>query len=171
MILLAVDPGIRGCGVALFDEDRLLLTNAAYVENTCKAGNRANECADMAAHVISWGKSVRTGFPVDYINTIVLEWPRVYATRIRMGETKADPNDLLALAGVDAAIAAHMHLGAISYAPSEWKGQVPKDVMGKRILARLTDEERALVMAVKPASKRHNTIDAVGLGLHHLGRL
>lgn len=103
---------------------------------------------------------------------LVVEWPRVYASRIRAGEAKGDPNDLLALAGVVSAIAAHWEKrgSVFSYVPSEWKGQIPKDICGARIMNRLSVAEGSLITAVKPASKRHNTIDAVGLGLHHLGR-
>ncbi len=164
MILLAIDPGIRGCGVAVFDGGWLV--HADYVVNPCREGNRAAEAASMASwvHGSLWGR-----FDV---TALALEWPRVYATRIASGASPGDPNDLLGLAAVSAGIAAlYAPAAATSYCPSEWKGQMPKDVCQKRINARLNSRELAFVMAVKPAGKRHNTWDAVGIGLHHLGRL
>jgi hypothetical protein len=166
--LAAVDPGIRGCGVAVFEGGVLALCQ--YVVNPMEAGGGADAAATMAREVY---------YAIDRFRprALVVEWPRVYATAIRLGRSKSDPNDLLALAGVDAAIAAlcadHISgLGSVtSYAPSEWKGQVPKEVMLGRIRSKLTRMEDDLVDAVKPASKRHNAIDAVGIGLHHIGRL
>jgi hypothetical protein len=50
--------------------------------------------------------------------------------------------------------------------PSEWKGQVPKDVMNERVLKRLSVKEHEALV-----SSDHNTLDAVGIGLFHSGRL
>lgn len=160
MILLAIDPGIRGTGAAIFDGSTLI--RVAYVVNPFAAGNQAGEAAAMGRAVVEWAGAV---------DVVVTEWPRVYATRIRAGQSSGDPNDLLALAGVDAAVAVLVGARSASYCPSEWKGQLPKDVMGARILSRLTAAEQSLVMAVTPAYKRHNAVDAIGVGLFHLCRL
>jgi hypothetical protein len=48
--------------------------------------------------------------------------------------------------------------------PGQWKGQVPKDIHNRRVLAKLTPEERALV------PNDHNAIDATGLLLWSLER-
>jgi hypothetical protein len=48
--------------------------------------------------------------------------------------------------------------------PGQWKGQVPKDIHGARVLAKLDPEELALV------PDDHNAIDAVGLLLWALKR-
>ena len=84
---------------------------------------------------------------------------------VRGGRNKGNPQilcDLNLLSGA---------LGTAWVAPHEWKGLLSKEIHQPRILATLTPEELALVMAVKPPSLRHNTIDAVGIGLYHLGRL
>lgn len=54
--------------------------------------------------------------------------------------------------------------------PNEWKGSVPKVIHQKRILAVLSVEERARLPKLLK-TKSHNMIDAVGIGLYHLGRL
>lgn len=163
--LLSVDPGIRGCGVALFVDD--LLGKAEYVRNTCPKGNRAAEAESMAANIYYYAYK-------DLINDLAVEWPRIYASRIREGSSKEDPNDLLALAGVVSAVAGKLNVWSTSYCPSEWKGQLTKEACHERIKSRLTPIELAILEdASKAAGKTyaHNVWDAVGIGLHHLGRL
>lgn len=164
--LIAVDPGARGCGVASFEDG--FLVAASYVKApAAPALKAAAAAAAMARAVVEWSLGRDVG-------ELAVEWPRVYATRLRRGESKVDPNDLLALAGVDAAVAGIF--GGVpvhSYAPSEWKGQMPKDVCQARIRSRLTPAEEhfaeAGAAAAGPAG--HNVWDAVGIGLHHTGRL
>jgi hypothetical protein len=164
-VLLAIDPGIRGCGMAVFDHG--MLAEAAYVVNPCKEGNGAAEASSMASWVVG------TILGRWYVSEIAVEWPRVYAARIREGKTKEDPNDLLALTAVDAAIVALLAPAtAKSYAPSDWKGQMDKDVCHARVVTRLSSSELAVAETGARAakSKAHNMYDAVGIGLHHLGR-
>lgn len=63
--------------------------------------------------------------------------------------------------------------------PNDWKGSTSKDVAHARIWSALSDEEKALVdrsfAAAKgrnglAPSKRHNVLDAIGLGLWAVGR-
>lgn len=163
-MLLAVDPGIRGCGLALFDDARLRL--AAYLKNGARSKNIVRDAESMGRDVWRWAPSA--------VTELVVEWPQIYATRIRSGESKGDPNDLLGLAAVDAAIAAHMWETPVGrYLPREWKGQLTKEACHHRILSRLDDGERqVLAQACEEAgSLAHNVMDAVGIGLHHIGRL
>lgn len=163
-VLLSLDPGIRGCGVAIFSDG--LLSQAAYVCNPCLEGSGAAEAASMA----SWVQGFFSNWKVD---EIAVEWPRIYASRIREGSSKADPNDLLALTGVGAALVALLAPArATSYVPSDWKGQLTKEATEARIRSRFHQYE--LEIAVRGAeaarSKAHNMFDAIGIGLHHLGR-
>lgn len=159
----AVDPGIRGCGVAVFSNGRLIV--AAYVRSPVKSGCDAAAAAAM-------GEAVAERLPC--LGELALEWPRVYASRIREGRSKADPNDLLALCGVQAVVAARCRLPSGSvrcYAPSDWKGQMPKGVCGLRVRSRLDPVELGILDdADCPPSLMHNVLDAVGIGLHHVGR-
>lgn len=161
MRLLAVDPGIRACGVSLFDGDELIA--CALVPNTAPEGASApSRCAEMAIAVRSWCACV---------DRVVVEWPQVY----RAGRAKAgaDPNDLLLLAGVAGALASEYGYAVVeSVLPREWKGTVAKEVMLERILDRLSPSELVLVDGLGLAkSKRHNVVDAVGIGLWVSGRL
>ena len=159
--LLAVDPGIRGCGAAMFTAG--VLTRAAYVKSPVATGNTASAARAMGHAVAEWAKG-----PID---ALALEWPRVYATRIREGKSDADPNDLLGLAAVDAAIAMVLAYTPVEcFAPSDWKGQMKKGPCHARIRGRLSDGELVVMEGVSPPSLAHNVWDAVGIGLHRLGR-
>ena len=157
--LLAVDPGIRGSGIAVFNHGTLV--HASYVRSTRAHG-------DGPAEVLAMAQAIMTRCTNHFlaVTEIVVEWPQVY----RAGKLKGDPNDLLPLAAVAGALAA-IKSGAISsrYRPNEWKGQLPKDVANARVLARLTAFEHPTIEST-PKPHLHNVIDAIGIGLHHLGR-
>lgn len=161
-VLLALDPGIRGAGVAIFVDGQL--TRCAYVKNEMKKGSGPAECVTMADAVDEWisGKE---------IDEVIVEWPRVYQRG--GGRTKGDPNDLLALVGVDCALVAFLMPNDVSHVePSQWKGQMTKEVVEVRVRSRLAPSEMiALDEGAREAkSMAHNMVDAVGIGLHHLGR-
>jgi hypothetical protein len=174
MIILAIDPGIRGVGAALFTPDALL--TADYVRNPAKSGNQAAEVVRMALAVEEWvvGAVARQS-----VTRLVVEWPRI---RTR-DKSPGDPNDLVALAAVSSAIAARFsHASVVSLYPDEWKGQLSGEATAARVVARLTEAERARVVlhgkgtmvelarGVLTGDRNHNTLDSVGIGLHDLGR-
>jgi hypothetical protein len=172
--ILAVDPGIRGCGLAIFQQvgtSEHVLHRAAYVASHASKGNQTGEAIMMAKNAAEWLWSSE----IARLTQIAVEWPRVYATRLRKGEMDGvDPNDLIALSAVDAALATRLAKPVYSYYPSDWKGQMTKEACRHRIRDRLsTDEYIVLLAADKEAGKgkAHNVYDAVGIGLHHTGRL
>jgi hypothetical protein len=165
MITLAIDPGKRNPGVALFDGDELRAAK-------CVAGGRGDgafQCAVASAcAIVAWvAQYVRCP------GVIVCEWPQVYER-----ERKKDPNNLLPLAGVNTAVGAIYTALAggrdapnlVSYKPREWKGTLDGDAFLERILSRLTDDEKARIEK-RGKTLDHNAIDAIGVGLKHLGRL
>lgn len=167
-ILLAVDPGTRGCGVALFRND--VLFACAYVKNPERAGSDFFEVMALAHEVRRWSAdhtptTTEFGFP----GRLVLEWPRVYTA----SKSKGDNNDLMPLVAVDAAVVALLGAPARRVYPHEWKGTLTKEQTRARIESRLSPGERvAYDEGVRVArSLAHNMIDAVGIGLHALGRM
>ncbi len=163
--LIAVDPGLRGSGLAIYRGG--VLHHAEYVKNPDEF-NRGpvahSSMADRLYHVAYMPHS-------DVRNThLIVEFPQIYS-----GPGKgADPNDLLDIAGVASATVQVFTECILSanlrwVKPFEWKGNIKKQIMTDRILASLTDGERAVI--VSSGSKDHNTVDAAGLGLHQLGRL
>ena len=173
--LVSLDPGARACGGAAFRGGKLVSAGFVKADPPAKvvgaASARAGGAALMAGAFVRWvdGRQVRD---------VAVEWPRVYAGAIRRGESKADPNDLLALAASSAAVATALSRECgvevvASYCPSEWKGQLPKDVCDRRVRSRLDAGEAAVLdlACVRAGKLAHNVVDAVGIGLHHLGRL
>lgn len=156
-LLLAVDPGLRGCGIALF-RDRIL-EQAVYVEGEAKAQRAAGWTAMVNA--VSEFVGART------VEELVVELPQVYVA-VR---SKGDPNDLIQLAAVVGGLCAEFRWAHQKiYLPAEWKGQVPKEIIHERAEKRLTTEEMAAI-SCRRKSLLHNVKDAVAIGLVFLGRM
>lgn len=168
MQLLGMDPGIRGSGCSFFVDG--LLVKASYVRNPSKRGNGPAECLTMAQAVAAWVKPLSGDTPIDQL---IVEWPRVYTVGKQRSESGSwrDPNDLLALTGVDCAVAAILPglKNVERYFPDAWKGQVSKVAMNNRVLGRLSDEERSRIEDAGALS--HNIYDGIGLSLKWLSRL
>jgi len=161
--IVAVDPGLRGCGVAEFVGGEL--QRAAYVKNPVESGRGYEAHRRMGDAVREWAWERGCAL-------LLIEHPRVYPGS---AQQKGDLNDLLDLTGVGGAIAARMGVSGSNPAietvfPSDWKGQVPKDMMTERIRRCMTEEERVRI-AKCPASLMHNVLDGCGIGLYKLGRL
>lgn len=167
-VVFAVDPSVRSPGAALFVDTRLVRAGRVklVVKTYLSEGERWQHVADQ---LDDW---LGTAVP----SLIVYERPQVYAA----SKSKGDPNDLVPLAAIGAAVVAmQCARRRINYpeimtpTPAEWIGQLPKMTRGKalaspraiRIMSRLSEAEKALV------PDQHDAIDAVGLGLHALGRL
>lgn len=149
-ILLAIDPGLRGCGAAVFHDG--VLFEASYVRSPAKTGNGPKAWRAMAEAVRIFSRGL-------IIDDLVLEVPQVYV------RGKGDPADLIDLAGVDGAIVGRvMPAREHGYKPREWKGAVPKDVHHARIRKTLSENELRLLENSAPPSLRHNVLDAIALG-------
>lgn len=158
MRVLSCDPGLRGSGVGVFEDGKLV--RAAYVKSPERIERGPPAWRAMAHAVSGW-------VGTDSIDTLVLEVPQVY----RAGQQKGDPDDILQLAGVDGAVVGMIWSSSVKwYLPREWKGQVEKSIMVRRIEKLLTPEEVSVIEAC-PASLRHNIIDGIGLGLFYLKRM
>ena len=157
-MIVSIDPGVQETGVAIWYREGGLAS--AYL--TRLRGSYAVPWAGMAYEVAK----VLQGVEVD---AVAIERPQVYVH----SRAKGDPNDLITLAMMAGGIVGAMRatraaLLVVEYKPAEWKGQVPKDVMTKRIKRSLTEEEQPRVLLPKAGSLAHNVWDAVGIGLHHL---
>jgi hypothetical protein len=160
MKIVSIDPGVRGCGVAMFDEAGLCW--ARYLSNRAKTGDDYFAANFMASEVFYAVVDEEPKFAI-------IECPMVY----RGAQQKGAQSDIIAVAGVSYATAARLAPVGVSCQrvfPYQWKGQVPKEIMLKRIESTLKAQELARIEKT-PKSLRHNVIDAVGIGLHYFGRL
>lgn len=146
--LITIDPGTKHIAWAAFEDSRLVRCDLVATE-------------DSAFEKLS---VVRGDVEV------LIELPQVY----QAAHWKGDPNDLINLATVVGQIKWAMHNArhVKTVLPHDWKGTVPKSVMGARITERLDDDEERIFRACPCGTAvRHNVIDAIGIGLWALGRL
>lgn len=173
--ILALDPGLCDIGLATVEHARL--TGAWWVR-TARQPARCKRCAqacDHATRPLAIGRTVAetllTAGPLARFDLVVAEWPKVYLGR----KVVANPDDLLAMAGVVGAISAAAALKGVAtwhVLPEEWKGRERKDVFQTWILACLRDEEIALIPRGAIAKRyASDAVDAVGLGMWAAGRL
>lgn len=161
-LLFACDPGTQVAGLAAFRDKRLV---AAW---RVKSSGDTPE-ARVRSAVAQTLALISHGVPRDPVEPVggICEMPQVY----KHGPgAQVDPDNILLLTLVVGGVlcgSAPLEWRLIK--PAAWKGQVPKKVMNARVLGKLDDDERELVRT--QANNDHNTVDAVGLGLHALSRL
>lgn len=159
---IAVDPGLRGCGLAFFDLDTKKLILAEYVRNTERHGFDFVAARAMTLQI----RISVVRFGMEQPERFWGECPVSY----QAGAQKGDQNDLIHLAGFVYMIAGAFENSALcQYTPREWKGTIEKEQMADRIIGRLDAAENAAVRQAGVLT--HNIWDAVGIGLHALGRL
>lgn len=101
-----------------------------------------------------------------HVHDVWIESPFIYP------HAKARPADILKLAREAGEWGGRYEVSAVAtihyVLPAEWKGQVPKEIHHARVWDALDAAERAIVdKAVRglAPSKRHNVLDAVGMGV------
>jgi hypothetical protein len=142
--LVALDPGVKIAGVAVFHFSQLHWAGLKKGATWHSTAQKISECA--------------------WFSELVCEVPQVYEKR------KTDPADLIALALVVGAVSAHFREAPTLYLPREWKGQAPKAVTRRRVIETLSADERKNIEKV-PAGQAEHVYDAIGIGLFHLKKL
>lgn len=148
-MLLAIDPG-ADTGWAFFDSCRRL------------------KACGLAAQVVCLGD------PPLHPERVLIECPKL---RPR-GEK--NPNAILQVARNAGEWAGHFGTTKVEYlTPNDWKGTTSKDISNARTWAKLDTHEQGIVDAFFRAapgrnglapSKRHNVLDAIGIGLFGVSR-
>lgn len=153
--LISIDPGFRYFGYSIFSENKIIYADLSKVESDqWEAWEGQPPLFTHLKDIVesqTWSQ-----------RKAVIEFPQVY-------QETPNPNDIVKLAsacGAYTAILQSLGFEVIWVKPKEWKGTVPKDVMLKRILAKIEESEYPCIM--KP--KDHNVIDAIGVGLWRLNR-
>lgn len=149
-MLLSVDPGKHKHGCALWENGELV--RAWWTGSNTSIVDEIKEIC-----------------PVQCITKVAIEIMQIYAgTGVKKG------NDLLAVNFSGGRLVGELrgHLDeVVTYLPRQWKGQVPKDVMNRRIIKTLSIEERTRVSLPTAKSAQHNVWDGAGIGLKYWGRL
>lgn len=130
---------------------------ASYVRNPVKEGRGYAAHRALANALWTWVEASP--------EKVIVEHPRVYP-----GMPQIDNNDLLDVVAVGSAcVTLFPHAEVTTVFPSEWKGNVKKEVMTERIREKLSPYELARVEG--PKHLIHNVLDACGIGLWHFKRL
>lgn len=145
--LLAIDPG--ACtGWAWFQGGELLRAGV------CNADERPT------MNVQPWA-------PIDTPDLLIIEWPNAHETR---NASPGKVQDLFRMCIRAGRLEERADALSVRYVmPSDWKGQILKEETMRRVLARLSTEEKARLPNL-PKTKAHNMFDAIGIGLFELGR-
>lgn len=149
VVVLAVDPGVKKAGWALFVNGVLRAGGTAIGRD---AFSTSSEIVDVieALHVLP--------------DRVVIEKMRKYTGR---GETHKDLDRVEVMAKALGKAARTMWNAPTKRVyPSDWKGNVPKDVCQRRVERTLTHNELDSMHDFG-----HDAMDAVGVGLVAVGRL
>lgn len=136
MKFLAVDPGKKLCGAAVFRDGALDWCGVIEFDNVFE---------------------LRFGLDADY-DAVVCEVPQVYQT----GKRKGDQNDLVDITLCAGAVLS-LAPKALAVRPREWKGTVDGDDMVERIREKACPKALRAFNEL-PKNKAHNAVDAYGLG-------
>ena len=156
LYVIGIDPGLKGHGYAALDALTGDLVVAGFVKRPGNVRRGARAWSEIA-------KGVLRDLGVFKADLVAVEQPVCYP------HSPVPPNDLIevACAGtyVGAALVAASRSPCTFHAvqPRTWKGQVPKEVMCKRIMGKLTDAE--IQRIDWPSSKTYHSdvIDAIGI--------
>jgi hypothetical protein len=161
--MLAIDGGLSGTGLALFERDAKGRMQPTRVEvftpkKTLPYMQKAQEIADFIMFTFvqpAWGATESFHG--------VMEFPAYQEGAARsMGWKSGDLQKLTYLIGVLTAAVPWTRVTHVL--PRDWKGQLPKDVVERRLRRDLGD-----YVCEKLGVKTHGW-DALGIGLHVLGR-
>lgn len=165
--LVSIDPGYskrNALGWGAFDRESRKLIAAGITRPLGTIQETAAKFYDEIRH--------RLGPLTPLNDEAVIEVPRTFGKF-----SQVDADDLIKLSLLAGHASGILRVGVWHISPGEWKGQVPPDVMVKRIQSTLTSAERRLAEdafrrdAPRATSIWHNGWDAIGIGLHKLERL
>lgn len=174
-MMLAVDPGLRWIGWSLWDEPSrsMLACGVARGAQEGRGPSAWREAAETvygdvyaAVDALAAQRFVVAALP-DASDELRVEVMASYANRAATVSA-----DLFELSGVVGAIASRWPGRIVALKPSEWKGQLPKDVTIARSLSRMQEYERQMYERARaecPASEREDLDDAVSIGARGVG--
>lgn len=149
-LICAVDPGLRGAGLAIFDAGTLVL--GCYVVNPERVARGPRAWSAMAGALLDQ-------YPLA-ADHVVVEMPQFDG---RTWSSGSDIFEVVGVVGVVLASFAGRTETAMSVTPGEWAGLVPKTVRHARLMAELSFEEKKMIEGA--GALTHNTLDAVALGI------
>jgi len=159
--LLSIDPSVRATGCALWKDGQLV--DVAIIRTQATQPTLAPATWRYITHQMHLWVGVRAP------SLMASERPVHHKGSGR----KSDPETLLALAMLVGALATSYPCHTQLKTKAQWAGTAPKEIVCQRVLARLTPAEAQTLHDTYngPPHLLHNVLDAVGVGLHALGRM
>lgn len=160
--LLAIDPGLQGTGLALWQRGRLRATTVITVRG--RSEDWLTRCESIVKAVAVWTRE--NDDPLADQRRVVCEMMEHHGSaRSSMIWRSGDLQRTLVLVGMLARWGSANRKALVELVPpSEWKGQLPKHIVEARICKRLGRER------VQQLGIRTHAFDAVGIGMWALGR-
>ena len=150
--LLAIDPGFRYFGYGVFHKGSLVeggLVKAPPVDSPWAVWKKQPPSFLSVVEVIrkfEWSSPLA-----------VIEYPKVH-------KDTPNPEAIVKLAAACGAYTGLLQAGGFDVTwvePYSWKGNVPKDIFTRRILAKIPEADYPKISNLKD----HNILDAIGIGL------
>ena len=164
MKLVTVDPGVRKCGWALFEEERLV--DCGWV------------IAGVAASRPQWVKTARELLAEIFRHVPSEDWEdlRFAVEQMHSRSTRKEAwESLLEISRMTGAFGAFAYPCPVELvSPTKWTGRMKKEKHQKRTKLLLTPEERDIMvvtLAEAPVSAHSEVVDAIGMGLYLTGRV
>lgn len=156
--VIAIDPSVTNTGVAVYEDAEL----AFAFQVKCRGWAEAGMDVSIA---------LADRYPLEALaQVLAIEIPQVYHQRKQKGRQEDVVKVALAAGSIAGALCEFVG-EVVTYLPNQWKGQVPKEVMVRRVKKRLSHDELDRVELPSAASEEHNVYDAVGIGLRYLRRI
>ncbi len=147
---MGCDPGLRWSGFAVMDDGLLVLG--------CLVRNPEQKIRGPVAWT-GMANALLDQYPLG-ADCLVVEVPQFDGRTLVRG-VAPDVMEVVGVAAKTLAAFSGRVGSAMAVTPAEWKGTVPKEIAHRRLLAQLSDEEKAAIEDAGPLT--HNTLDAVGL--------
>ena len=171
--VIAIDPGLTGTGWALWHaESDSLLPKEAHLPIACgtcrapKEGSLAQRSEALWVKLFEQLTDKKSYLPFGWRSDptfVFIEIPQHFGSSARgIAAQSGGIYDLTFLVGYLAA--KFVGCSVITFTPNEWKGQLPKDVVERRVRRIIGDRFDGLGV-------KSHAVDAVGLGLFAIGKL
>ena len=156
---LSIDPSINACGYAVHNIKTKELLDHGLIspKKAIKKKEGMPSFIDKSRHVLDTIQDVMDDYEDNSVQ-LVLEIPDHWGDQGYLARESGSIYKLTFVCGMICSLSEHI----VTYLPREWKGQMKKEVMQRR-LARFCKG----VIDIK--SLNHNVVDAIGIGRKFLG--
>ena len=161
--VVAIDPSINNVGCAVFEKmvsgakliDKIIIHPSKFAKN----GNYQEKSRDIIGQIVRVMDAVsKLDFPHNDVQ-LVTEIPQSFGVS---GSLSRESGAMLKLTFI-AGMIFNITDTVVSYEPNQWKGQMPKDVVARR-LQRYYPKEKIYDVKRKKFIMDHNIVDAIGIG-------